>query len=130
MLNYEEKKAIEEIKLFNQYNWEMNNLKLKEFAKPYFESLDTVLNLIEKQAKEIEELNKSDTSKEQSSMKYYSLYKGLVDKIKAKIEELANMTLVEIEEKVERHTFYLSLEGLSEGKKVASYFLQSLLEKE
>ena len=33
------------------------------------------------------ELNKSDESKEQSSMKYYNLYKELVDKIKAKIEE-------------------------------------------
>lgn len=39
---------------------------------------------IEKQSKEIEELNKSDESKEQSSMKYYNLYRELVDKIKAK----------------------------------------------
>ena len=54
----EEKKAIEKIKSFNQYNWEMNNLKEKEFAKPYFDALDTILNLIEKQSKEIEELKK------------------------------------------------------------------------
>lgn len=47
-----------------------------------------LLNLIEKQQKETEELNKSDESKEQSSMKYYNLYKELVDKIKAKIEVL------------------------------------------
>lgn len=45
---------------------------------------------IEKQSKEIEEINKSDASKEQSSMNYYNLYKELVDKIKAKIEEIEN----------------------------------------
>ena len=56
MLSDEEKKAIEKIKSFNQYNWDMNNLKEKEFAKPYFDALDTILNLIEKQSKEIEEL--------------------------------------------------------------------------
>ena len=54
----EEKKAIEKIKSFNQYNWEMNNLKEKEFAKPYFDALDTILNLIEKQQKEIEKKDK------------------------------------------------------------------------
>lgn len=46
---------------------------------------------IEKQSKEIEELNKSDASKEYSSMNYYNLYKDLVDKIKAKIEDIQNM---------------------------------------
>lgn len=52
---------------------------------------DKILDLefkIKEQSKEIEELNKSDTSKEQSSMNYYNLYKELEDKIKAKIEEL------------------------------------------
>ena len=58
MLSDEEKKAIEKIKSFNQYNWEMNNLKEKEFAKPYFDALDTILNLIEKQSKEIEDRKK------------------------------------------------------------------------
>ena len=58
----EEKKAIEKIKSFNQYNWEMNNLKEKEFAKPYFDALDTILNLIEKQSKEIEELKEERKS--------------------------------------------------------------------
>ena len=43
---------------------------------------------IDEQSKEIEELNKSDASKEQSSMKHYNLYKELVDKIKARIKEL------------------------------------------
>lgn len=57
-----------------------------------YEDIGTLLNLIEKQSKEIEELNKSDESKEQSSMKYYNLYKELVDKIKAKIEEVKDGT--------------------------------------
>jgi len=51
-----------------------------------------LIEIIEKQSKEIEELNKSDESKEQSSMKYYNLYKELVDKIKAKIEEVKDGT--------------------------------------
>ena len=63
---------------------------------------------MEKQEKEIEELNKSDESKEQSSMKYYNLYKELVDKIKAKIEEVkdgtydAKIVLQSLLEKCER----------------------------
>ena len=56
MLSDEVKKAIEEIRNFNQYNFEMNELKTKNFAIPYFNALDIVLNLIEKQSKEIEEL--------------------------------------------------------------------------
>ena len=51
-------------------------------------SLLKIVDIVNEQSKEIEELNKSDESKEQSSMKYYNLYKELVDKIKAKIEEL------------------------------------------
>lgn len=54
----EEKKAIEKIKSFNQYNWEMNNLKEKEFAKPYFDALDTILNLIEKQKNIIDSIKR------------------------------------------------------------------------
>ena len=50
-------------------------------------SLLKIVDIVNEQSKEIEELNKSDESKEQSSMKYYNLYKELVDKIKAKIEE-------------------------------------------
>ncbi len=86
MLSDEEMKAIEKIRSFNQYNWEMNNLKEKEFAKPYFDALDTILNLIEKQSKEIEELNEALDewiNGERTSM--FHIHK---DKIKAKIEEL------------------------------------------
>lgn len=49
--------------------------------------INDLLDIAKQKDKEIEELNKSDESKEQSSMKYYNLYKELVDKIKAKIEE-------------------------------------------
>ena len=109
MLNNEEKKTIKNIKK----EFEKNHI-LPDIAN---EDLGILLNLIEKQSKEIEEykkqldldyvdkhfvpierynqlekeieeLNKSDASKEQSSMYYYNLYKELVDKIKAKIEEL------------------------------------------
>ena len=109
MLSDEEKKAIKNIKK----EFEKNHI-LPDIAN---EDLGILLNLIEKQSKEIEEykkqldldyvdkhfvpierynqlekeieeLNKSDASKEQSSMYYYNLYKELVDKIKAKIEEL------------------------------------------
>ena len=100
----EEKKAIKNIKK----EFEKNHI-LPDIAN---EDLGTLLNLIEKQSKEIEELNKSDASKEQSSMKYYNLYKELVDKIKAKIEEL---------EKGNKNTFI-------RGEKIL--VLESLLEKE
>ena len=90
MLSDEEKKAIEKIRSFNQYNWEMNNLKEKEFAKPYFDALDTILNLIKKQSKEIEELKEKN---KQVKFLYDDACKCLLntidkDKIKAKIEEL------------------------------------------
>ena len=89
MLSDEEKKALERIDYIQdfiiengQYNADVNDME-------YF---SRIVNLIEKQSKEIEELNKSDESKEQSSMKYYNLYKELVDKIKAKIEEVKDGT--------------------------------------
>lgn len=77
----EEKKAIERAKFL---------INIDTYLEK--EMLINLLNLIEKQSKEIEELNKSDESKEQSSMNYYNLYKELVDKIKAKIEEVSNGT--------------------------------------
>ena len=81
----EEKKAIVELNHFSNMTayWkqeEYTNSEIDNYIK-------IVLNLIEKQSKEIEKLNKSDESKEQSSMKYYNLYRELVDKIKSKIEE-------------------------------------------
>ena len=100
MLSDEEKKAI---KVVNKRTERLiEELKIEEedlidepkiaYLITQIEANKTLVNLIEKQSKEIEELNKSDESKEQSSMKYYNLYKELVDKIKAKIEEVSNGT--------------------------------------
>ncbi len=100
MLSDEEKNAIEWLKSkINEYvikseldeNIEIilnliENLIFKTETQK--ELLKYKTDKIEKQSKEIEEINKSDASKEQSSMNYYNLYKELVDKIKAKIEEL------------------------------------------
>ena len=86
MLSDEEKKAIEDFK--ECYENDISRFEYFNTHTQYIVKRDgTILNLIEKQSKEIEELNKSDLSKEQSSMKYYNLYKELVDKIKAKTEE-------------------------------------------
>ena len=84
MLSDEEKKAIESLIEIREF---ANLSSYKDVRINQLNAIDEVLNLVEKQSKEIEELNKSDTSKEQSSMKYYNLYKELVDKIKAEIEE-------------------------------------------
>ena len=116
MLSDEERQAIVELNHFSNMTayWkqeEYTNSEIDNYIK-------LVLNLIEKQSKEIEELNKSDESKEQSSMKYYNLYKELVDKIKAKIEGL--------QEDIKYSANPLSIDNSKFGIKV----LQSLLEKE
>ena len=49
---------------------------------------DIVLNLIEKQQKEIEELKEDNKKKSIVIIEYQDLYEKLEDKIKAKIEEL------------------------------------------
>ena len=89
MLSDEEKKTMERIDYIQDFIIENGQYNADVGDMQYF---SRVLNLIEKQSKEIEELNKSDESKEQSSMKYYNLYKELVDKIKAKIEEVKDGT--------------------------------------
>ena len=124
MLSDEEKKAIVELNHFSNMTayWkqeEYTNSEIDNYIK-------LVLNLIEKQSKEIEELNKSDESKEQSSMKYYNLYKELVDKIKAKIEEV-DIQLQKLKDGLtSRKTNFVNKNMLFAQKKV----LQSLLEKE
>ena len=121
MLSDEEKKAIEMIEHIQECNT-LIGYGIKDrtiLAK-------ALLNLIEKQSKEIEELNKSDESKEQSSMKYYNLYKELVDKIKAKIEEV-DIQLQKLKDGLTgRKTNFVNKNMLFAQKKV----LQSLLEKE
>ena len=122
MIGDEEKKALERIDYIQdfiiengQYNADVNDME-------YF---SRIVNLIEKQSKEIEELNKSDESKEQSSMKYYNLYKELVDKIKVKIEEVEQWELYNM--KIPRLSTLDERLGAKIGIK---YVLQSLLEKE
>ena len=86
MLSDEERKAIEWFR--EDLAEEKENCgKYNDYKKQVIKRNEKIFNLIEKQSKEIEELNKSDESKEQSSMNYYNLYRELVDKIKAKIEE-------------------------------------------
>lgn len=112
MLSDEEKKAIKVLNHFNPV----------DCGREDTQAIETILNLIEKQSKEIEELNKSDESKEQSSMKYYNLYKELVDKIKAKIEELENQKRQWIEDRDNKHKDSEIIYAIE--------VLQSLLEKE
>ena len=121
----EEKKAVDELKKEINNPVEVPTDKFNTFILYNIESARTILNLIEKQSKEIEELNKSDESKEQSSMKYYNLYKELVDKIKAKIEEYDDKEMtVNLVNRSAGKTFQQAVRN--EVRKV----LQSLLEKE
>lgn len=81
MLSDEEMKAIKEVKHFNELTryWQEEEYEEKEIAG----YIATVLNLIEKQSKEIEEL------KEKFSETYEYFKRDFTpnDKIKAKIEE-------------------------------------------
>lgn len=88
-------------------------------------SLLKIVDIVNEQSKEIEELNKSDASKEQSSMNYYNLYKELVDKIKAKIEEVEQWGLYNM--KIPKLSTLDERLGAKIGIK---YVLQSLLGKE
>ena len=87
MLSDEEKKAIERLNIYKE--------KIKDELYPILDfeeekAIGVVLNLIEKQSKEIEELKKYE--------KYYEEMEEVnkkfiaVDKIKAKIEEVSNGT--------------------------------------
>jgi len=78
-----------------------------------------LIERIKELEQENRELNKSDASKEQSSMNYYNLYKELVDKIKAKIEEIDKI--------LERN---LLVDRLRDYFDVQKEVLHSLLEKE
>lgn len=123
MLSDEEKEKLEQ-----EFQYALDNIvsKIKgETATAIVYSEQSMILLfrklmfkIEKQSKEIEELNKSDASKEQSSMNYYNLYKELVDKIKAKIDEVDKDENASIPDFIEY------------AKEYATQKLQSLLEKE
>ena len=125
MLSDEEKKAIDLLKNIDKQKCVILECPV---VKNNIERQLKIIELnrtIRKQSKEIEELNKSDASKERSSMKYYNLYKELVDKIKAKIEEIDNMELCSM-----RISRLSTLDERLGAKIGIKYVLQSLLEKE
>lgn len=84
MLSDEEKKAIEILKL----RLENASLYVRGNNEVFYNALGIVLKLIEKQSKEIEELKQDNKKKSIVIIEYQDLYEKLVDKIKAKIEEL------------------------------------------
>ena len=113
MLSDEEKKAIKNIKK----EFEKNHI-LPDIAN---EDLGTLLNLIEKQSKEIEELKE----KNKNLNWYFKNQKDNFvhkDKIKAKIEELENQKKQWIEDRDNKHKDSEIIYAIE--------VLQSLLEKE
>ena len=113
----EEKKAIE---MLINYDNEDNLHKIHQ-------SINVVLNLIEKQSKEIEGLKEDNKKKSIVIIEYQDLYEKLQDKIKAKIEEYKKQI-----EKMEKDDIG---RGFTLGKewsdlKAKVEFGQSLLEKE
>lgn len=84
MLSDEEKKAIDELKEEINKPVEVQGNKFNTFILYNIESAKTILNLIEKQSKEIEELKEVKW--------YYEISRVPKDKIKAKIEEVSNGT--------------------------------------
>lgn len=115
IMSDEEKKAIKEVKHFNQLTryWQEEEYEEKEIAG----YIGIILNLIEKQSKEIEELKESkeemgEVLDEWINGERTSIFHIHKDKIKAKIEE--------IKKSKENIYFEEHLESI----------LQSLLEKE
>ena len=113
----EEKKAIEILK-DREYDFDELYCTFRQsFIKPYDKSIGIILELIEKQQKEIEELKNADLT----TVYLNGVYDGekkVQDKIKAKIEEL--------QEDIKYSANPLSIDNSKFGIKV----LQSLLEKE
>ena len=127
MLSDEEKKAIERIDYIQdfiiengQYNADVNDME-------YFSK---VLNIIEKQSKEIEELtlDLEEMTKSNNHKKENWVHKDILnsyvskDKIKAKIEELENQKKQWIEDRDNKHKDSEIIYAIE--------VLQSLLEKE
>ena len=78
-----------EISIAENYEFEYRSLKLN--------CLQDILTLINELESENERLNKSDTSKEESSIEYYNLYKDLKRKNK-NLNELCELQRVSIAE--------------------------------
>ena len=94
MLSDEEKKAIEILK-DREYDFDELYCTFRQsFIKPYDKSIGIILNLIEKQSKEIEELKNADLT----TVYLNGVYDGekkVKDKIKAKIDEVCESTIEE-----------------------------------
>ena len=97
MLSDEEKKAIEILGEFKKNGFHLLNLKYESrvsTTKHIENSIETILNLIEKQSKEIEELKKPKYVIDCKTNEITKLTNDFVskDKIKAKIEEVKDGT--------------------------------------
>lgn len=103
MLSDEERMAIEHLKNY-PINWLIENVNES--------GIKIIINLIEKQSKEIESLKEDNKKKSIVIIEYQDLYEKLEDKIKAKIDFIKNLN-----------------EKLYYEENVIS-ILQSLLEKE
>ena len=84
MLSDEEKKAIESLIEIREF---ANLSSYKDTKISQLNAIDVVLNLIEKQSKEIESLKEDNKKKSIVIIEYQDLYEKLQDKIKVKIEE-------------------------------------------
>ena len=87
MLSDEEKKAIEYLKQNNIVEIQYDNYGLESIHRVGIDEKQIILNLIEKQSKEIEELKNADLT----TVYLNGVYDGekkVKDKIKAKIEDL------------------------------------------
>ena len=110
-MNEEEKKAMELLENIRNNSW-----TTKYIMSSDSKNAEVLLNLIAKQQKEIEELKEDNKKKSIVIIEYQDLYEKLVDKIKAKIEE------------VDENGYWEFLEKRDEDK--CKDILQSLLEKE
>lgn len=125
MLSDEEKKAMESLIEIREF---ANLSSYKDTKINQLNSIDVVLNLIEKQSKEIEELKAKNKILEAISLSFNEIQdrdKKWKDKIKAKIEEVEQWELYNM--KIPRLSTLDERLGAKIGIK---YVLQSLLEEE
>ena len=126
----EEKKAVDELKKEINNPVEVPTDKFNTFILYNIESARTILNLIEKQSKEIEELtlDLEEMTKSNNHKKENWVHKSILnsyiskDKIKVKIEELEKQKRQWIEDRDNKHKDSEIIYAIE--------VLQSLLEKE
>ena len=119
IMNKDEMTIDEEWKAIKGLEWSQQQMRLgnlPDYDQGHYADIRIVLNLIKKQQKEIEELNKENTRQHEL---IGNIHKKWKDKIKAKIEEI-NKEMLNEEKSLE--LFY--------RKKYCKEILQSLLEKE